>query len=188
MKKIILGSASPRRKELLTALDFKFEVRVKDTDESCPAEIPATDRAVYIAKKKAEALRGELNVDELLICADTVVIIEDTVLNKPQSAEDAFNMLLKLSGKSHHVVTGVVVCTKEQMIEKSVVTTVEFETIPLSAIEYYISNYKPFDKAGAYGIQEWIGYAYVKRIEGSYNNVVGLPTVELNQMIQVLNS
>lgn len=131
-------------------------------------------------------LRAELTDDEVLICADTVVIVNGLVMNKPQSEDEAFNMVKTLSGKSHEVVTGLVVCTKDQFLERSVVTTVEFIQIPDSAIDYYIQKYRPFDKAGAYGIQEWIGHAFVKRIEGSYNNVVGLPTAELYSMINSL--
>lgn len=186
MKKIILGSSSPRRKELLASLDFPFEVRTKEIDESCPPDIPVLKRALYVARKKADELRSELKSNELLICADTVVIVDQHVMNKPQTHEDAFNMLTKLSGKVHLVATGIVVCTKDQQLEQTVITEVEFNEIPVSAIEYYVKNYAPFDKAGAYGIQEWIGYAFVKRIDGSYNNVVGLPTSELYQMIQSL--
>lgn len=188
MKRIILGSSSPRRKELLQSLDIQFEVRVKNTDESCPSNILAHDQALYVAKKKAAALRSELGADELLICADTVVVSEGLVMNKPQSEDEAFEMLTKLSGKTHEVVTGIVIESQQQQLTKSVVTKVEFTVIPASAIHYYIEKYKPLDKAGAYGIQEWIGYAFVKRIEGSYNNVVGLPTVEVYELIQQLNS
>lgn len=183
MKKIILGSASPRRKELLAALDFEFEVRIKETDENYPEEIPVLERALFIAKKKAEAIRSELKSGEILVCADTMVICDGTVLNKPQTHEEAFNMLSRLSGRKHQVVTGLVVTSIKQQLEKSVITDVEFDELPISAIEYYIKNYKPFDKAGSYGIQEWIGFAFVKRINGSYNNVVGLPTVEVYEMI-----
>lgn len=189
MKKLILGSGSPRRKELLASLDLQFDIRTKDTDESCPDEIPSKGRALYIAWKKANELRSELTDDEILICADTVVIVDGIVMNKPVSHEGAFDMLSKLSGKMHEVATGIVVCTKDQDLEQTVVTKVEFNEIPVSAIEYYIKTYKPYDKAGAYGIQEWIGYAFVKKIEGSYNNVVGLPTAELYSMISsILNS
>ncbi len=183
MKKIILGSASPRRKELLYSLDFEFEVRVKETDETCPNEVPPIDRALYIAWKKASVLRAELESDELLVCADTVVISDKIVLNKPTNEQEAREMLRSLSGKTHTVATGLVVCTKDRFLEKTVLTKVEFIEIPYSAIDYYIDRYKPFDKAGAYGIQEWIGHAFVKRIDGSYNNVVGLPTSELYEMI-----
>jgi septum formation protein len=186
MKKIILGSASPRRKELLYSLGFKFDVRVKETDETCPREIAPIDRALYIAWKKASVLRPELESNELLVCADTVVISGEKVLNKPANQFEAQEMLRSLSGKTHTVATGLVVCTKDRFLEKTVLTKVEFMEIPYSAIDYYIDRYKPFDKAGAYGIQEWIGHAFVKRIDGSYNNVVGLPTSELYEMINSL--
>ena len=184
MKKIILASASPRRKELLSALGFDFEIRIRDIDETCPDSIPAADRAIWIANKKAEAWRDELKENEILLCADTVVVLDDHVLNKPVSIEDAFNMLMALSGKTHSVITGVVVETKNRSVKASVKTLVTFNEIPVASIKYYLDQFKPLDKAGAYGIQEWIGHAFVSEIKGSYNNVVGLPTHEVYAMLK----
>jgi septum formation protein len=182
--KLILGSKSPRRKELLAGLGFDFEVRTKETDESFPAEMKPRDVALYIASKKAAELVSELTESELLICADTVVIIDSTILGKPESREEAIGMLLALSGKTHFVITGVVLVSLKKEVRLSVATSVVFNSLGLEEIENYIDTYQPFDKAGSYGIQEWIGYAAIERIEGSYTNVVGLPTHEVYQALK----
>ena len=182
--KLILGSKSPRRKELLAGLGFDFEVRTKETDESFPAEMQPNDVALYIASKKAVELVSELTEEELLICADTVVIIDSTILGKPESREEAIGMLRALSGKTHSVITGVVLVSLKKEVRLSVATSVVFNSLGLEEIENYIDTYQPFDKAGSYGIQEWIGYAAIERIEGSYTNVVGLPTHEVYQALK----
>lgn len=182
--KLILGSKSPRRKELLAGLGFDFEVRTKETDESFPAEMQPNDVALYIASKKAAELVSELTEEELLICADTVVIIDSTILGKPESREEAIGMLRALSGKTHSVITGVVLVSLKKEVRLSVATSVVFNSLGLEEIENYIDTYQPFDKAGSYGIQEWIGYAAIERIEGSYTNVVGLPTHEVYQALK----
>ena len=182
--KLILGSKSPRRKELLAGLGFDFEVRTKETDESFPAEMQPNDVALYIASKKAAELVSELTEEELLICADTVVIIDSTILGKPESREEAIGMLRALSGKTHSVITGVVLVSLKKEVRLSVATSVVFHSLGLEEIENYIDTYQPFDKAGSYGIQEWIGYAAIERIEGSYTNVVGLPTQEVYQALK----
>lgn len=179
MKKIILGSSSPRRKELLAALGFDFEVIIKEIDESCPVQIPLAERAQYIANKKADAFNQTLKDDEILICADTVVICDDKMLNKPNSVENAVEMLSMLSGKTHQVITGVVIKSNKTSNSFSVETLVTFNEISIEEINNYIQKFKPLDKAGAYGIQEWIGYAFISKIEGEFSNVVGLPTSEV---------
>jgi septum formation protein len=182
--KLILGSKSPRRKELLAGLGFDFEVRTKETNESFPTEMQPSDVALYIASKKAADLVSELTEAELLICADTVVIIDSTILGKPESREEAIAMLRALSGKTHTVITGVVLVSLKKEVRLSVATSVVFNSLGLEEIENYIDLYQPFDKAGSYGIQEWIGYAAIERIEGSYTNVVGLPTHEVYQALK----
>lgn len=183
--KIILSSNSPRRKELLTGLDIDYEIRVfQDIDESYPENIPVMDIAEFISVKKAEAYKNNINVDELIITADTVVIFDENVLGKPKSFDDARRMLEKLSGKTHQVVTGVCLTAADKQIHFSVVTDVTFKELSDAEINYYIEHYKPFDKAGAYGIQEWIGYIGVTSIKGSYFNVMGLPVQRIYQELQ----
>lgn len=190
--KIILASNSPRRRELLAGLDVNFEVKVlRGIDESYPEDLDAYDVAEYIAQKKAGAYRSLLNGDEasddlLILTADTVVIApaadeqndqegKGIILGKPQNADDAVRMLKMLSGKTHHVVTGVCLTTKKEQRKFSVCTEVSFKEFEEWEINYYITHYKPFDKAGAYGIQEWIGYIGCTGLKGSYFNVMGLP-------------
>ena len=183
--KIILASNSPRRKELLAGLDVQFEVRIiPGIDESYPETLPTMDIAEYIAQKKAKAYRETMADDELIITADTIVVLDDKVLGKPKDAEEARCMLHALSGKTHQVVTGVVLTTKEQQKHFSVVSNVTFKTLSDNEIDYYVDTYKPMDKAGAYGIQEWIGYVGVTRLEGSYFNVMGLPVQRIYEAMK----
>lgn len=177
--KIILASKSPRRRELLSNLGIDFEIVTLDTDESYPANMPVDEVAAYLALKKAEPFTAEKYPSHLIITADTIVCIENEILGKPESREHAFEMLQKLSGNDHKVITGV--CLSSPNLKKcfTSTTTVHFKTLSSNEIEYYIDNYKPFDKAGAYGIQEWIGFVAVERIEGSYFNVMGLPVQKL---------
>lgn len=173
-KKIILASNSPRRKELLSGLGFDFEVKVlKGVDESYPEDLDACKVPEYIAREKASAY--SIGDDELVITADTVVIVDDVILGKPHSRNDAYCMLRMLSGRKHSVVTGVCLSTNAQQRCLSVKTEVEFKQLSDDEIYYYIDNYRPYDKAGAYGIQEWIGYVGVVSIMGSYFNVMGFP-------------
>ena len=173
---IILASNSPRRRELLAGLGFDFDVKVlPDIAESYPDTLPAIQIAEYIAKEKAEAYRKVIQANELIITADTVVIADDEVMGKPQDATDAHRMLRKLSGRAHQVVTGVCLTTKQEQRSFSVTTQVTFKQLSDEEIFYYIEHYRPYDKAGAYGIQEWIGYIGVTGLEGSYFNVMGLP-------------
>lgn len=172
--KLILASNSPRRKELLGGLGIPFEVRVlQGIDESYPETVLTDKIAEFIATNKAKAY--EVAADEILITADTVVIVDDEILGKPADADDACQMLRKLSGKSHHVITGVSLKSYDKQKTFSVDTEVTFKTLSESEIDYYVTRYKPFDKAGAYGIQEWIGYIGVTSLRGSYFNVVGFP-------------
>lgn len=191
--KIILASNSPRRRELLAGLDVNFEVKVLNgIDESYPDDLDAYQVAEFIAQKKAEAYRALLNdeassaEENLILTADTVVIApaadeqndqegKGIILGKPKTADDAVRMLRMLSGKTHHVVTGVCLTTKEEQRHFSVTTEVSFKELTDWEINYYISHYRPFDKAGAYGIQEWIGYIGCTGLNGSYFNVMGLP-------------
>ena len=182
---IILASNSPRRKELLAGLDVQFEVRIiPGIDESYPDTLPTMDIAEYIAQKKAKAYRETMADDELIITADTIVVLDDKVLGKPKDAEEARCMLHALSGKTHQVVTGVVLTTKELQKHFSVVSNVTFKTLSDNEIDYYVDTYKPMDKAGAYGIQEWIGYVGVTRLEGSYFNVMGLPVQRIYEAMK----
>ena len=173
---IILASNSPRRKELLEGLDLDFEVRVlPGIDETYPLTLPAAEIPLYIAKEKADEYRSQLTDMDLLITADTVVILGEDVLGKPVDNQDAFRMLRLLSGKTHQVVTGVCIITNQRQSEFSVSTDVSFDELSDSEIEYYIKTYSPMDKAGAYGIQEWIGHVAVSSLNGSYFNVMGFP-------------
>ena len=182
---IILASNSPRRQELLRNLGIPFSVRVKETDESFPADMQADEVARYLAEQKAKAFLGELN-EELLITADTTVVLADDVLNKPADAAEAFKMLRRLSGTSHQVITGVCLLRHNNLISFSDVTKVYFRQLEDEEIHYYINDFKPFDKAGSYGIQEWIGMIGIEKIEGSYYNVMGLPVEKLYQHLKKL--
>lgn len=186
--KLILASNSPRRKELLAGLNIPYEVHViKGIDESYPEEIQAKDVAEYIARKKAapykqwftdiKSIPTGINIDSntVIVTADTVVVVDDMILGKPKDNDDAFCMLKRISGRKHQVFTGVCLLSKEREIHFSVCTDVTFRVLTDEEINYYIENFKPLDKAGAYGIQEWIGYIGVTKLEGSYFNVMGLP-------------
>lgn len=176
---IILGSASPRRRELLAGLDIDFEIRVKDTKEIIDKNLPAECVPQSIAKQKFEAFLPELQENDFLITADTVVICEGQILGKPQSIENAKEILQFLSHKTHTVVTGVHFGTKDKQQNFLCKTQVTFANLSVSDIDYYVEKYKPMDKAGSYGVQEWIGYIGIERIEGSYYNVMGLPVQKL---------
>jgi septum formation protein len=183
--KYILASNSPRRKELLAGLGLDFEVRVIDgIDESYPDSLPAADVAQYIAEKKADAYRATLQPDEMIITADTVVIVGDDILGKPADAADAARMLREISGRTHQVTTGVSLLTADKQRSFSVTTDVTFKQLSDAEIQQYIEHYLPFDKAGAYGIQEWIGYIGVTGLHGSYYNVMGLPVQRIYTELQ----
>ena len=188
--KIILASNSPRRRELLAGLGLDFEVRVlQGVDERYPETLPVDDVAEYIAAEKAAAYRSVMKPDELIITADTVVICDGEVLGKPVDEADACRMLRQLSGKTHHVVTGVCLTTKTAQRRFSVTTEVTFKTLTDEEIHHYVDTYRPLDKAGAYGIQEWIGYIGCTGLKGSYYNVMGLPVQRIySELAFLVNS
>lgn len=174
--KIILASASPRRRELLKGLGIDFEVELNgECDESYESNIPLLDVSKFISLKKSKAFYRELLPFEILVTADTVVICDNVVLGKPTDNEDAYKMLTFLSGKTHIVSTGVTIRSSEKNKTFDVITRVTFRKLTENEIKYYINNYSPLDKAGAYGAQEWIGYVSIENIEGSYFNVMGFP-------------
>lgn len=184
--KLILASNSPRRKELLSGLDLNYEVIViPGIDESYPEDMEKQFVPQYIAKKKAEAYSEYLKNDTLVITADTVVILDNKIFGKPANETCAKQMLRELSGHTHQVVTGVCLTTAHKQHAFSVTSEVQFSSLTESEIDYYITTYKPLDKAGAYGIQEWIGFVGVEYISGSYYNVMGLP---IQRLYRELNS
>lgn len=173
---IILASNSPRRRELLSGLDLDFEVKVlPDIEENYPETLATQDIPVYIATEKAAAYKNLMSEHDLIITADTVVVLGDKVLGKPESLDDAKRMLHALSGHTHQVITGVCLMTRTRQRSFSVTTDVTFKQLTEAEIDYYVEKYRPLDKAGAYGIQEWIGYIGVTGLNGSYFNVMGLP-------------
>lgn len=183
--KIVLASNSPRRRELLASLDIPYQTRViPGIAEDYPDDCPPAEVAQYVAREKAAAYRPTVQDDELVLTADTVVIVDGLVLGKPDDEEQARQMLQRLSGKTHQVVTGV--CLLGQRVETSfsVATKVTFKRLSQEEIDYYVETYKPLDKAGAYGIQEWIGYVGVTHLEGSYFNVMGLPVQRIWDVLQ----
>ncbi len=171
--KIVLGSQSPRRQELLRGLQVDFSVKVMDVDETYPSDIVGVGIPVFLAEKKADAY--VIDDETLLITADTIVWHEGQVLGKPRDKTDAKRMLKQLSGKTHEVITGVCICTTKKRRVFHVISEVCFASLTEKEIDYYLENFKPYDKAGSYGVQEWIGYVGVEHIEGSYFNVMGLP-------------
>lgn len=181
--RIILASQSPRRKELLSLMGIPFTVVAREVDESFPQELNPIAAVRYIAEKKARVFMGEL-VDALVITADTVVTIDGQILGKPKDEAHAHEMLTLLSGRQHEVITAIALLHGEHIEIFHETTEVHFRVLSASEIDYYIQHYKPFDKAGAYGIQEWIGMVAIEKIVGSYTNVVGLPTAKLNQALR----
>jgi septum formation protein len=182
--KIILASRSPRRRQLLRELGHKFDVAVEEYDESYPEGLTGEEIARYVAYKKAALFRNKLSVNEIVIAADTIVWCNNKVLGKPVDREDAIAILMEISGNTHEVVTGVSILSTTREITFSDSTKVTFETFSEEEIRYYIDNFKPYDKAGAYGIQEWIGIIACSHIDGSYFNVVGLPVQRLYKELQ----
>lgn len=182
---LILGSKSPRRQELLAGIGVEFEVRTKDTDESYPSTLPAHEVPEFIAKVKADAFT-DLTADDILITADTVVIVNGKIYGKPHTRDEAFEMLKRLQDNTHQVVTGVCIRRGEKIISFSDETIVHFLPLADDEIYLYIDKYHPFDKAGAYGVQEWIGYVAVDRMEGSYFNVMGLPIHKVYQALKTI--
>ena len=186
--KIILASNSPRRKELLAGIDVPFEVHViDDIDESYPETLPTNEIAEYISKKKATAYCETMACDELVITADTIVVLGSQVMGKPHNVDEACSMLRQLSGQTHQVITGVTLTTTDRQMSFSVKTDVTFKMLSDEEIDYYVTHYRPFDKAGAYGIQEWIGHIGVTGMSGSYFNVMGLPVQRIYEALKTFS-
>ncbi len=175
MERIILASRSPRRKQLLEWAEIPFDVMVKDTDEMYPASLPIDQVPVYIARNKALAVKEELSHDRLILAADTVVVLNGKVIGKPVNRDNAIEILSELSGQTHEVITGVVLMRDDAEMAFADITEVEFHKLSPQQIAFYVEKYKPYDKAGAYAIQEWIGVVGIKRVKGDFYNVMGLP-------------
>lgn len=182
--RIILASRSPRRQELLTELGLKFDTEVREWSEDYPPSLTGKDIALYVAEKKASAFRHELKEDEIVITADTIVWCNNRILDKPVDREDALNILREISGNTHEVITGVCLLSASGKSTFFSSTRVTFNKLTEAEIEYYVDNFHPYDKAGAYGIQEWIGLAACSTIEGSYFNVMGLPVHQVYSELQ----
>lgn len=181
--RLILASKSPRRQALLKSLDLDFEVKIREVDESFPSDLPPLDVAEHLAVKKSNAF-GELQEDILLITSDTTVVVDSEILGKAEHKEEAISMIRSLSGRTHKVASGVCLRTARKVLSFTEITKVSFDPLSYDTIAYYIDNYKPYDKAGAYGIQEWIGMMGINKIEGDYYNVMGLP---LNRLYNELS-
>ena len=182
---IILGSASPRRKELLSDIGLKFSIQTTNQKECYPTNLKEHEIAEFLAKQKTNFLSENLSETDLLITADTIVSFKGELLKKPKNKQEALNTLSKLSGNIHKVITGVCIKNHQKEILFSAITLVTFKQLTKKEINFYINNFNPFDKAGAYGIQDWIGKIGIKSIEGSYSNVVGLPTAEVYQQLKL---
>jgi len=187
--KIILASNSPRRQELLAGLDICFEVKtIPDIDESYPENLKKEEIPIFIAKQKAEAYRKFLECNTLLITADTIVWLDGKIYGKPENEQEAKEMVKILSGQTHEVITGVCLTTLNKQIAFYVLSKVKFAGLQEEEVDYYVKKYKPFDKAGAYGVQEWIGYIGVEKIEGCFYNVMGLPVMALYKYLKEWDS
>ncbi|KIA97303.1 septum formation inhibitor Maf [Flavobacterium sp. KMS] len=184
---LILASGSPRRQQFFKDLDLDFEIRLKDVEEIFPPELKGSEITDYLAELKAAAFDGQLKPNEILITSDTIVWHNDKALGKPKDEEDAFNILKSLSNTTHDVITSVCFRTNEKSVVINETTKVTFTVLSDEAILYYLKNYKPYDKAGAYGIQEWIGFVGVAKVEGSYSNVMGLPTHRVYEYLSTLD-
>jgi septum formation protein len=184
MAKYILASQSPRRKQLLEWAEIDFEVVISNTDEFFPPQLTPEEAAVHIARQKAEAVRTLVNDDRIVIAADTIVVLNNEIIGKPKDRTDALQILSKLSGNIHQVITGVAITNGIEHFFADV-TEVEFHPLTAQQIEFYVDKYQPYDKAGAYAIQEWIGVVGIKRIDGDFYNVMGLP---VSRVVQALKS
>lgn len=183
---LILASGSPRRQQFFKDLDLDFEIRLKDIEEIYPPELKAVGITDFLAELKANAFEGELRENEILITSDTIVWHQNKALGKPKNAEEAFEMIKSMSNTTHEVFTSVCFKTAASSTVLNDVTKVTFKDLSDEAIRYYIENYKPYDKAGAYGIQEWFGFMAVSKVEGSYTNVMGLPTAKVYEYLSTL--
>jgi septum formation protein len=183
---LILASGSPRRQQFFKDLDLDFEIRLKEIEEIYPPELKAHEITNYLAELKASAFEGELNPNEILITSDTIVWHNNTALGKPKDEQDAFEILKSLSNATHEVITSVCFKTNKKVEILYEITKVTFNELSEESIRYYLENYKPYDKAGSYGIQEWIGFIGVSKIEGSYANVMGMPTDKVYEYLNNL--
>jgi len=184
MQPIILASQSPRRKQLLEWAEIPFTVMVKETDESYPAHLPVTDIAVHIARNKALAVQNETGTAIPILAADTIVVLGNEIIGKPKDRQDAISILIRLSGQHHKVITGVVILSGDKETSFADVTDVEFHPLSQEQVEFYVDKYQPYDKAGAYAIQEWIGVVGIKTISGDFYNVMGLP---VSRVVKAVN-
>jgi len=182
--RLILASRSPRRQQLLLEVGLKFDIVIRDYTESYPEGLNGEEIALYVAREKAISFKNEIGERDIVITADTIVWCNNKVLGKPEDNEDAKRILREVSGNTHEVITGVSILSKSKEVTFSESTRVTFKTLSEEELQFYISNFKPYDKAGAYGIQEWIGIIACSRIEGSYFNVVGLPVQRLYEELQ----
>lgn len=180
---ILLASKSPRRKQLLGELGFSFEVVLQDVEESFPDSLDKREVAAFLAQKKAAGVREHLRADTVILASDTIVVLNDTIYHKPVDYNDAVRILSELSGTTHEVITGVCLLSQDKEVVFSDISKVEFAPLSSAEIDFYINKYQPYDKAGAYAIQEWIGLAKIIKIEGSYNNIVGLPTQKVYEQL-----
>lgn len=181
---VILASGSPRRQQFLKELDLDFEIRLSDVEEVYPDALQGSEITDFLAELKASALTDSLKENEILITSDTIVWHENQALGKPKDYDDALQMLMSLSGKTHEVITSVCIKTKRNTNTFNETTKVTFNTLTEDEVKYYLNNYKPYDKAGSYGIQEWIGLIAIAKVEGSYVNVVGLPVDKVYQHLK----
>jgi septum formation protein len=184
MNKIILASQSPRRKQLLEWAEVPFEVVVKETDEKFPPGLKPDEVAMYIARNKALAVQQQRKDDEIILAADTIVVLNDNIIGKPVHREEAISILLALSGEEHKVITGVVIRKGDKEIAFADTTEVDFYDLSVEQIEFYVDKYKPYDKAGAYAIQEWIGVVGIKSVKGDFYNVMGLPVSKVVKALE----
>ncbi|MEO5995207.1 MAG: Maf family protein [Chitinophagaceae bacterium] len=188
MERIVLASQSPRRKQLLEWAEIAFDVIVKETDELYPSDLASHDVPVYIARNKALAVQQELNSSRIIVAADTIVVLDTQIIGKPKSITEAIDILSALSGRKHVVITGVVITNGENEIAFADTTEVHFHTLTKEQITFYVNKHRPFDKAGAYAIQEWIGVIGIKAIYGDFYNVMGLPVSRVVQALNILNN
>lgn len=184
MQSIILASASPRRKQLLEWAEVTFEIVVKHAEETFPPDMMMADIPVHIARNKALAVKKSMPANKIILAADTVVVIDNTIIGKPRNREHAVTILQSLSGRKHEVITGVVILYDDKEIAFADVTSVVFHSLSAEQIEWYVDKYKPYDKAGAYAIQEWIGVVGIKAVTGDFYNVMGLPVSRVVQALQ----
>lgn len=187
MQPIILASQSPRRKQLLEWAEVPFEIIVSEVEESFPPALTPQEIPVYIAAKKARAVQSRCAPESIILAADTIVFLQDTILGKPVHREEAISMLLALSGSTHQVITGVTILKGSQELSFYDTTEVTFHQLTIEQIEFYVDRYKPFDKAGSYAIQEWIGVVGIKSVKGDFYNVMGLPISRVIQQLQRFN-